>query len=53
MDISQVKKFSDWKDVLSLRLMVTFLELNHQFNELSSIADQADFHEKWIQALSR
>uniref|UniRef100_A0A674AJB5 Guanylate cyclase domain-containing protein n=1 Tax=Salmo trutta TaxID=8032 RepID=A0A674AJB5_SALTR len=52
-DISQVKQFSDWKDVLSLRLMVTFLELNHQFRELPSVGTQADFHKKWIHALSR
>ncbi|CAB1329614.1 unnamed protein product, partial [Coregonus sp. 'balchen'] len=52
-DISQVKQFSDWKDVLSLRLIVTFLELNHQLSELPSIGTQADFHEKWIHALSR
>ncbi|KAM9504913.1 uncharacterized protein ACWYII_047548 [Salvelinus alpinus] len=52
-DIRQVKQFSDWKDVLSLRLMVTFLELNHQFSELPSVGTQADFHKKWIHALSR
>uniref|UniRef100_A0A8C7JUF6 Si:ch211-215j19.12 n=1 Tax=Oncorhynchus kisutch TaxID=8019 RepID=A0A8C7JUF6_ONCKI len=52
-DISQVKQFSDWKDVLSLRLMVTFLELNHQFSEFPSVGTQADFHKKWIHALSR
>ncbi|XP_035593907.1 uncharacterized protein LOC118359503 [Oncorhynchus keta] len=52
-DISQVKQFSDWKDVLSLRLMVTFLELNHQFSEFPSVGTQVDFHKKWIHALSR
>ncbi|KAL1021237.1 hypothetical protein UPYG_G00010500 [Umbra pygmaea] len=52
-DVCRVKEFPDWKDVLSLRLVVTFIELNHQYSELPFIGTQDDFLEKWVYVLSR
>ncbi|XP_040009726.1 receptor-type guanylate cyclase daf-11 [Xiphias gladius] len=48
----KVKQNSKWRDVLSARLLVTFIELNHQLMELPNIATHTDFQYKWTYVLS-
>ncbi|AWP09399.1 putative soluble guanylate cyclase gcy-31-like [Scophthalmus maximus] len=48
----KVKKSSKWRDVLSARLLVTFIELNHQLMDFPHVADYADFQHKWTYTLS-
>ncbi|XP_058499378.1 guanylate cyclase soluble subunit beta-2 isoform X1 [Solea solea] len=48
----KVKQSSSWRDVLSARLLVTFIELNHQLMDFPHLADHTDFQHKWTSILS-
>lgn len=48
----KVKKNFNWRDVLSARLLVTFIELNHQLMEFQHGATHTDFQYKWSYVLS-
>ncbi|XP_035014158.2 receptor-type guanylate cyclase daf-11 [Hippoglossus stenolepis] len=48
----KVKQSSNWRDVLSARLLVTFIELNHQLMEFPHMAANTDFQYKWTYVLS-
>ena len=48
----KVKTSSNWRDVLSARLLVTFIELNHQLMEFPHMAANTDFQYKWTYVLS-
>lgn len=47
----KVKVNLNWRDVLSARLLVTFIELNHQLMDFDHIANQPDFQYKWSHVL--
>uniref|UniRef100_A0A8C4HRZ6 guanylate cyclase n=1 Tax=Dicentrarchus labrax TaxID=13489 RepID=A0A8C4HRZ6_DICLA len=48
----KVRQNFNWRDVLSARLLVAFIELNHQLMDFHHIATQADFQYKWSYVLS-
>lgn len=48
----KVKQNYNWRDVLSARLMVTFIELNQQLMDLHHMAGHPDFQSKWTYVLS-
>nr|XP_046254058.1 uncharacterized protein LOC124063934 [Scatophagus argus] len=48
----KVKQNFNWRDVLSARLLVTFIELNHQLMDFQHMADYTDFQYKWTYLLS-
>lgn len=50
--VVKVKQNSNWRDVLSARLLVTFIELNHQLMDLPHMATHTDFQYKWTHVLS-
>ncbi|XP_022074322.2 uncharacterized protein LOC110968683 [Acanthochromis polyacanthus] len=47
-----VKQNSNWRDVLSARLLVTFIELNHQLMDFRHMATLTGFQYKWTYVLS-
>uniref|UniRef100_A0A3B4T9I1 guanylate cyclase n=1 Tax=Seriola dumerili TaxID=41447 RepID=A0A3B4T9I1_SERDU len=50
--VVKVKQNANWRDVLSARLLVTFIELNHQLMDFPHIATHTDFQCKWTYILS-
>ena len=48
----KVKQYSNWRDVLSARILITFIELNHQLVDNPHIATHTDFQYKWNYVLS-
>ncbi|XP_067447343.1 uncharacterized protein [Thunnus thynnus] len=48
----KVKFNSNWRDVLSARLLLTFIELNHQFMDFPHMATHTSFQYKWTSVLS-
>ncbi|KAI3357343.1 hypothetical protein L3Q82_015492, partial [Scortum barcoo] len=48
----KVKVNSNWRDVLSARLLVTFTELNHQLLDFPHMAAHSDFQSRWTNVLS-
>lgn len=48
----KVKQNFNWRDVLSARLLVTFIELNHQLMDFHHMAAHTDFQYKWTYVLS-
>ncbi len=50
--VVKVKQNSNWRDVLSARLLVTFIELNHQLMDFPHMAAHTDFQYSWTHALS-
>ncbi|XP_054868650.1 uncharacterized protein LOC118470921 [Amphiprion ocellaris] len=48
----KVKQNSNWRDVLSARLLVTFIELNHQLMDFRHMATLTGFQYKWTYILS-
>lgn len=48
----KVKHNINWRDVLSARLLVTFIELNHQLMDFHHVATHSDFKYKWTYVLS-
>lgn len=50
--VLRVKQGLNWKDVLSSRLLVNFLELNHQLRDSPDLATQPDFQRRWSSVLS-
>lgn len=48
----KVKQNFYWRDVLSARLLVTFIELNHQLMDFDHMATLTDFQHKWTYVLS-
>lgn len=48
----KAKKNFNWRDVLSARLLTTFIELNHQLMEFQQSSSHADFQNKWSFVLS-
>ncbi|XP_038164910.1 uncharacterized protein LOC119799180 [Cyprinodon tularosa] len=51
-DLDDAKKNSNWRDVLSARLLVTFIELNYQLMLYHNTGTPADFQLRWTQTLS-
>ncbi|KAJ8371195.1 hypothetical protein SKAU_G00112230 [Synaphobranchus kaupii] len=51
-DIRKVRQNVDWADVLSLRQLAIFKELNHQLKESPSLAGGTSFQNSWHQSLS-
>ncbi|XP_045912769.1 receptor-type guanylate cyclase gcy-19 isoform X3 [Micropterus dolomieu] len=47
----KAKQIPNWGDVLAARLLVTFIELNHQVMDFPHIATHADFQYKWTYVL--
>ncbi|TMS16677.1 Atrial natriuretic peptide receptor 1, partial [Larimichthys crocea] len=50
--VVKVKQDFNWRDVLSARLLVTFIELNYQLMDLRHMAAHSDFQYKWTHVLS-
>ncbi|TKS77019.1 Atrial natriuretic peptide receptor 1 [Collichthys lucidus] len=50
--VVKVKQDFNWRDVLSARLLVTFIELNYQLMDLPHMAAHSDFQYKWTHVLS-
>ncbi|KAM7405448.1 hypothetical protein PAMP_012710 [Pampus punctatissimus] len=48
----KVKHNSHWRDVLSARLLLTFIELNHQLMDFPHVASHTGFQDKWTSVLS-
>ncbi|KAM7411030.1 hypothetical protein PAMA_021149 [Pampus argenteus] len=48
----KVKHNSNWSDVLSARLLLTFIELNHQLMDFPHMASHTGFQDKWTSVLS-
>ncbi len=48
----KVKQNFNWRDVLSARLLVTFIELNYQLMDFHYVTTQSDFQDKWTYVLS-
>ncbi|XP_031733444.1 receptor-type guanylate cyclase daf-11 [Anarrhichthys ocellatus] len=48
----KVKLNSNWRDVLSARLLIQFIELNHQLMDFPHMATHTDFQYKWTYVLS-
>ncbi|XP_037334922.2 uncharacterized protein LOC119222402 [Pungitius pungitius] len=48
----KVNQNLNWKDVLSARLLIQFLELNHQLMDFPHVATHPDFQYKWTYVLS-
>ncbi|XP_037628800.1 uncharacterized protein LOC119489895 isoform X1 [Sebastes umbrosus] len=48
----KVKQNSNWRDVLSARLLIKFIELNHQLMDFPRMAIHPDFQYKWTYVLS-
>ncbi|XP_047230016.1 uncharacterized protein LOC124873420 [Girardinichthys multiradiatus] len=46
------KQNSNWRDVLSARLLVTFIELNYQLKFYHNTMTPADFQRRWTHTLS-
>ncbi|KPP59763.1 hypothetical protein Z043_122285 [Scleropages formosus] len=53
MDMRKVKVNVDWADVVSLKLLVIFQELNLQLKESFSMEDKERFQDSWHQTVSR
>ncbi|XP_061648195.1 uncharacterized protein LOC133486672 isoform X2 [Phyllopteryx taeniolatus] len=49
--VSKARHDSNWRDVLSARLLLTFIELNHQLMDFPHMAALPVFQEKWIYVL--
>lgn len=47
----KVKNNSNWGDVLSARLLLIFIELNHQLMDFPDMATHTDFKYKWSSVL--
>ncbi|KAG7224295.1 hypothetical protein INR49_000538, partial [Caranx melampygus] len=50
--VVKAKQNSHWRDVLSARLLVMFIELNHQLMDFPHIATNTDFQYRWTYALN-
>ncbi|KAL7399426.1 hypothetical protein ABVT39_024136 [Epinephelus coioides] len=50
--LDKAKQNSNWRDVLSARLLIKFIELNHQLMDLPHMATRTDFQYKWTYALN-
>lgn len=50
--VVKAKQNSHWRDVLSARLLVMFIELNHQLMDFPHIATNTDFQCRWTYVLS-
>ncbi|XP_047460039.1 uncharacterized protein LOC125019341 [Mugil cephalus] len=48
----KVKQNSNWRDVLSARLLVRFVELNHQLMSFRHIENSTDFQYEWRYTLN-
>lgn len=48
----KVKQNSNWGDVLSARLLVNFIELNHQLMDFQDLSTQSDFQHRWTHLLT-
>ncbi|KAM3617288.1 uncharacterized protein V6R79_004220 [Siganus canaliculatus] len=48
----QVKLNFHWTDVLSARLLIAFIELNHQLRDFQHLATHSDFQDRWTSTLS-
>lgn len=48
----KVKQNLVWRDVLSARLLLTFIELNQQLMDSDHLATRADFQHKWSYVLT-
>lgn len=48
----KVKQYSNWRDVLSARILALFIELNYQLSDFPHMATQTDFQDKWTLILS-
>ncbi|KAM8862606.1 uncharacterized protein AB9W97_017897 isoform 2-T2 [Spinachia spinachia] len=48
----KVNQNLNWRDVLSARLLIQFLELNHQLMDFPHVATHPDFEYKWTYVLS-
>ncbi|XP_061665955.1 guanylate cyclase soluble subunit beta-2 [Syngnathoides biaculeatus] len=49
---SKARHDSNWRDVFAARLLLTFIELNHQFRDFPHMAALPVFQEKWIYVLN-
>ncbi|XP_035989011.1 uncharacterized protein LOC105920893 isoform X4 [Fundulus heteroclitus] len=52
VDLSNAKQNSNWRDVLSARLLVTFIELNYQLMFYHNTMTPADFQQRWSHTLN-
>ncbi|KAA8591222.1 hypothetical protein FQN60_002165 [Etheostoma spectabile] len=50
--VVQVKQNYNWRDVLSARLLIKFIELNRQLMDFPDVATHTDFQHKWTRGLS-